>query len=83
MKLSFKYTNNLVNYLIKIERWFIFIMDNKNIIGNEIVFDYYNEISIGELIYEIDNSKQILLYKIGDNNNLEKNILIQIKKEKN
>ncbi|WP_406602773.1 hypothetical protein ACJA29_01030 [Metamycoplasma sualvi] len=58
-------------------------MDNKNIIGNEIVFDYYNEISIGELIYEIDNSKQILLYKIGDNNNLEKNILIQIKKEKN
>ena len=83
MKLTFKYTNNLVNYLIKIERWFIFIMDNKNIIGNEIVFDYYNEISIGELIYEIDNSKQILLYKIGDNNNLEKNILIQIKKEKN
>ena len=58
-------------------------MDNKNIIGNEIVFDYYNEISIGELIYEIDNAKQILLYKIGDNNNLEKNILIQIKKEKN
>ena len=58
-------------------------MDNKNIIGNEIDFDYYNEISIGELIYEIDNSKQILLYKIGDNNNLEKNILIQIKKEKN
>ena len=58
-------------------------MDNKNIIGNEIVFDYYNEISIGELIYEIDNSKQILLYKIGDNNHLEKNILIQIKKEKN
>ena len=58
-------------------------MDNKNIIGNEIVFDYYNEISIGELIYEIDNSKQSLLYKIGDNNNLEKNILIQIKKEKN
>lgn len=57
-------------------------MDNKNIIGNEIVFDYYNEISIGELIYEIDNSKQILLYKIGDNNNLEKNILIQIKKDK-
>ena len=58
-------------------------MDNKNIIGNEIVFDYYNEISIGELIYEIDNSKQILLYKIGDNNNLEKNNLNQIKKEKN
>lgn len=58
-------------------------MDNKNIIGNEIVFDYYNEISIGELIYEIDNSKQILLYKIGDNSSSEKNILIQIKKEKN
>ncbi len=57
-------------------------MDNKNIIGNEIVFDYYNEISIGELIYEIDNSKNIQLYKIDDNDNLEKNILIQIKKGK-
>lgn len=57
-------------------------MDNKNIIRNEIVFDYYNEISIGELIYEIDNSKNIQLYKIDDNDNLEKNILIQIKKGK-
>ncbi len=57
-------------------------MDNKNIIGNEIIFDYYNEISIGELIYEIDNSKNIQLYKIDDNDNLEKNILIQIKKGK-
>ncbi len=57
-------------------------MDNKNIIGNEIVFDYYNEISIGELIYEIDNSKNIQLYKIDNNDNLEKNILIQIKKGK-
>ncbi len=57
-------------------------MDNKNIIGNEIIFDYYNEISIGELIYEIDNSKNIQLYKIDDNDNLEKNILIQIKKVK-
>ncbi len=57
-------------------------MDNKNIIGNEIVFDYYNEISIGELIYEIANSKNIQLYKIDDNDNLEKNILIQIKKGK-
>ncbi len=56
-------------------------MDNKNIIGNEIVFDYYNEISIGELIYEIDNSKNIQLYKIDDNDNLEKNYELEEQQE--
>ncbi|MBD5422899.1 MAG: hypothetical protein HDR43_00110 [Mycoplasma sp.] len=58
-------------------------MNNKTINNSEIKFDYYNEISVGDLIYEIDNSKEINLYKINENseNVLEKNILIRIKKE--
>ncbi len=58
-------------------------MNNINNKSNSdvITFDHCNEISIGELIYEIDNSNQIHLYKMGSNNRKEKNILIQIKKE--
>lgn len=59
-------------------------MKNKNYTNNnEIKIDYCNEISIGDLIYEIDNSKEISLFKINNENEndvLEKNILIQIKR---
>lgn len=58
-------------------------LKNNEINNNEIQIDYCNEISIGDLIYEIDNSKEISLFKINQENEyggFEKNILIQIKK---
>lgn len=56
---------------------------NNQINNNEIQIDYCDEISISDLIYEIDNSKEISLFKINQENEydgFEKNILIQIKK---
>lgn len=52
----------------------------------EIKIDFYNEISIKELISAIDNSDVFSLFEINENNNVEngeKNILINIKKQKN
>lgn len=53
-------------------------------INDEINFDLNNEISVDDLIYEIDNSSKYCFYEINESNNSnnEKNILIKIKKNK-
>lgn len=59
-------------------------MSNKFNINDEINFNILDEISVSELIYALDNSKDFSLFEINENdqeNTDEKNILIKITKK--
>lgn len=60
-------------------------MNNKININNTIELDYFDEISVNDLIYAIDNANNFSLYEINSDESIEngeKNILIKIKKNK-
>lgn len=57
-------------------------MKNNYLINNEIELDISNEISVKELIKNIDRSKDFEIFEINESDELkrEKNILIHIRK---